>query len=96
MQSTLETLNGHLASALNLLRGGLNKELHSRLHNQERGVLPDKEVAELSFKTIDLLHSIEQLLEPGQLALADHFFGKLGDLNICCSAIVTWCLCQGT
>lgn len=96
MQSTLESLNGHLTSALNLLHGGLNKELHSRLHNQERGVLPDKEVAELSFKTIDLLHSIEQLLEPGQLALADHFFGKLGDLNICCSVILTWCLCQGT
>jgi hypothetical protein len=50
MQSTLETLNRHLASALNLLRGGLNKELHSRLHNQEREVLPEKDVAELSFK----------------------------------------------
>jgi hypothetical protein len=81
MESTLETLNGHLASALDLLRGGLNKELHSRLHNQERGVLPDKGLAELSSKTIDLVHSIEQLLEPGQLILADHFFGKPVDLD---------------
>ncbi|KAF3396055.1 1-aminocyclopropane-1-carboxylate synthase 6 [Penicillium rolfsii] len=83
MDSTLETLNGHLASVLDLLRGGLNKELHSRLHNQEKGVLPDKGLAELSFKTIDLLHSIEQLLEPSQLALADHFFGYMNTKCLC-------------
>jgi len=83
MDSTLETLNGHLVLALDLLRGGLNKELHSRLHNQERGVLPDKGLAELSFKTIDLVHSIEQLLEPGQLVLADHFFGYMNTKCLC-------------
>lgn len=88
MDSTLETLNGHLVSALDLLRGGLNEELHSRLHNQEKGVLPDKGLVELSSKTIDLLHGIEQLLEPSQLALADHFFGKPVALKIGCSGIL--------
>jgi hypothetical protein len=77
MEYVLESLNGHLDSVHDLLRGKLRDELHSRLHSRQRGVLPDKELSILSARAIDLLHSIEQMLEPGPLVLADHFLGKL-------------------
>ncbi|UKZ72394.1 hypothetical protein TrVFT333_000023 [Trichoderma virens FT-333] len=79
MDSLLQELNSNLRSVQGLLQGKLYDELQKRLHNHEEGVLPDKELGHLATESIDLLHSIEQMLEPGHLVLADHF---LVDLRI--------------
>ncbi|KAK8157443.1 O-methyltransferase-domain-containing protein [Phyllosticta citrichinensis] len=45
------------------------------LFTELNGALPDPELTKLANKSIDLLHEIEQMLEPGHLVLADHFLG---------------------
>lgn len=77
MESLLQELNSHLRGVRDLLHGKLQDELQKRLHNHEEGVLPDKELVYLAAESIDLLHSIEQMLEPGHLVLADHFLGNI-------------------
>lgn len=58
---------------LSLLQGSANVELLAALHDHDR--LPDKRLAGLASQSVDMLHQIEQLLEPGPLVLADHFLG---------------------
>ena len=73
MEYTLVHLIDSLQSTLKVLKGDANTQLMSALHNHER--LPDKKLANLASRAIDLLHETEQLLEPGPLVLADHFLG---------------------
>lgn len=77
MEFMLQGLNGHLRGVQMLLHGSLKEDLQRRLHNREKGMLPDSNVAKLANEAIDLLHSVEQMLEPGHLVLADHFLGRL-------------------
>ncbi|KAI1980661.1 hypothetical protein LOZ53_003091 [Ophidiomyces ophidiicola] len=76
MEFLLQSLNSHLVSVRDHLRGKLHDDLVSRLHNHDEGALPDMDLATIAAESIDLLHSIEQMLEPGQLVLADHFLGE--------------------
>ena len=76
MEETFISLNRHLGSVLEFLQSdALEQELKVALHNHDEGALPSLKMAEITSKTIDLLHSIEQLIEPGHLVLADHFLG---------------------
>jgi len=77
MEETLTYLNGYLQAVLQRLNGDeVRDQLQAALHNHEEGVLPSPRMTEITTKTIDLLHNIEQILEPGHLVLADHFLGK--------------------
>lgn len=76
MEGVLQVLNEHLRGAQELLQGPLKNEVQQRLHNHDLGVLQDKELEKMASESIDLLHSIEQILEPGHLVLADHFLGE--------------------
>lgn len=79
IESTLITLNQHLEKVLEVLKSEeVKQELHESLHNHNKGVLPSSSAAALANATIDRLHEIEQLLEPGHLVLADHFLGTQG------------------
>ncbi|PVH97233.1 S-adenosyl-L-methionine-dependent methyltransferase [Periconia macrospinosa] len=62
MASELTSLNTRLEHVLGTLKS-------------EAGALPDPELRRLANQSIDLLHQIEQMLEPGYLVLADHFLG---------------------
>lgn len=73
MDNTLTFLIDSLRSALKVLKGDVNTQLMAELHNHDR--LPNKQMAALASQAVDLLHEIEQLLEPGPLVLADHFLG---------------------
>lgn len=76
MEYTLQSLNKQLASVRDQLKGKLRDELQTRLHNHDKGVLPDSRIASVAAQSIDLLHEVEQMLEPGHLVLADHFLGS--------------------
>jgi hypothetical protein len=78
MEETLWSLNDHLEKTFKLLQSPkISKELHAALHNHEPGLLPSVTGTALANRSIDLLHQIEQLLEPGHLVLADHFLGMM-------------------
>lgn len=76
MEEALESLNVHLEHTLQHFNGNhIQRELQEALHNHGENSLPRAEIAALANKSIDLLHEIEQLLEPAHLVLADHFLG---------------------
>ncbi|PGH15387.1 hypothetical protein AJ80_05571 [Polytolypa hystricis UAMH7299] len=83
MEFILQNLNSHLSSVHEQLKGKLQGELTSRLHNHDQGKLPEKELEKLATESINLLHSIEQMLEPGHLVLADHFLGYVNAKCLC-------------
>ncbi|KAL2842716.1 pyridoxal phosphate-dependent transferase [Aspergillus pseudoustus] len=83
MDATLSILSAALKVASAQLQGPLNAERLAALHNHSEGKLPDVALGELAGKTIDLLHQIEQLLEPSSLVLADHFLGYLNSKCLC-------------
>ncbi|MCJ1247519.1 hypothetical protein MMC30_004733 [Trapelia coarctata] len=69
--NTLIQLWTMLKSRLN--EPGLQAEINRGLHDLEK--LPDKEIVPLAAKAGDVLHDIEQMLQPTQLVLADHLLG---------------------
>ncbi|KAI4958687.1 hypothetical protein J4E86_004292 [Alternaria arbusti] len=76
MASVLTSLNTQLEDVLHTLKSDpVSQELQKGLHDHAKGALPDPELKSLANKSIDLLHQIEQMLEPGYLVLADHFLG---------------------
>jgi hypothetical protein len=75
MEATLSILSASLKEATSQLQGPLNAERLAALHDHREGKLPDAVLSELAAQTIDLLHQVEQLLEPSSLVLADHFLG---------------------
>ena len=76
MEQELTTLKATLADAFNQFAGPLKSELSHSLHTYEKDHLPHKQLSELAAEAVDLLHSIEQLLTPPPLIVADHFLGK--------------------
>lgn len=82
MEDILQSLNSQLSSVRNQLKGKLHGELQDLLHNHDKGVLPDSRIANLAAQSIDLLHDVEQMLEPGHLILADHFLGSSKPLTL--------------
>ncbi|KAL4913033.1 O-methyltransferase-domain-containing protein [Aspergillus aurantiobrunneus] len=86
MEATLSILNASLAEASAQLTGPLNTERLAALHDHREEILPDAALSDLAARTIDLLHQVEQLLEPSSLVLADHFLGYLS--SKCLSAAV--------
>jgi hypothetical protein len=48
-------------------------EIQDALHKNDR--LPERKMASTASDAVDLLHQLQQLLEPGHLILADHFLG---------------------
>lgn len=70
---TLETLIQQVESARDILLGNGQQELLKALHDDV--ALPEPEMEALAGKAINLLHETQQLLEPGNLILADHFLG---------------------
>ncbi|KAL2869632.1 O-methyltransferase gliM [Aspergillus lucknowensis] len=83
MESTLKILGASLQEALSQLTGPLNKERLATLHDHSEGRLVDANLDEIAAHTIDLLHQVEQLLEPSSLVLADHFLGYLNTKCLC-------------
>ncbi|GAB1216603.1 hypothetical protein ATERTT37_005819 [Aspergillus terreus] len=83
MEPTLKILGASLQEALSQLTGPLNKERLAALHDHSEGRLVDANVGEAAAYTIDLLHQVEQLLEPSSLVLADHFLGYLNTKCLC-------------
>ncbi|OJD30959.1 o-methyltransferase [Diplodia corticola] len=76
MDTLLTSLNSDLEGLLQTLKSEeVNLKLHNSLHDHGEGALPDPKLSKLASKSIDLLHEIEQMLEPGHLVLADHFLG---------------------
>ncbi|PSN67010.1 S-adenosyl-L-methionine-dependent methyltransferase [Corynespora cassiicola Philippines] len=76
MSTALNSLNTQLEDVLRTLKSEpVNSELQKGLHDHSEGALPDPELSKLASRSIDLLHEIEQMLEPGHLVLADHFLG---------------------
>jgi hypothetical protein len=76
---SIEGLFEHLISSLNGSLGSLKIDatrahLDAILHNDAK--LPEKKIAAMASEAIDLLHQIEQILEPSHLVLADHFLGE--------------------
>ncbi|KAK4184513.1 S-adenosyl-L-methionine-dependent methyltransferase [Podospora australis] len=58
-----------------LFKPEIHAEIHRKLHVSEEGQLPDKEIVPVASRAVDVLHELEQLLQPTQLVLADHFLG---------------------
>ncbi|KAL5356677.1 hypothetical protein BJX96DRAFT_187400 [Aspergillus floccosus] len=83
MEPTLKILGASLQEALSQLTGPLNKERLEALHDHSEGRLVDANLGEVAAHTIDLLHQVEQLLEPSSLVLADHFLGYLNTKCLC-------------
>ncbi|KIA75384.1 hypothetical protein HK57_00103 [Aspergillus ustus] len=83
MEATLSILSAALNEVSAQLQGPLNAERLAALHNHSEGKLPDAALSELAGKTVDLLHQVEQLLEPSSLVLADHFLGYLNSKCLC-------------
>lgn len=75
MEAVLQSLNRQLGSLRDQLKGELQEELQAILHNHDKGALPESRIASVAAQSIDLLHEVEQMLEPGHLVLADHFLG---------------------
>ena len=73
LNRTLEALNSSLQSALTVLNGSERSKLFSALHDSEN--LPEKVLYTQAAQTVDLIHTIRQLLEPRTVILADHFLG---------------------
>lgn len=76
MESTLKILGASLQEALLQLTGPLSEERLVALHDHREGRLVDANLGEAATRVIDLLHQVEQLLEPSSLVLADHFLGE--------------------
>ena len=74
MEYALERLTESLQASLKLLKGSGKAELIRELHDHSK--LPNKRLSAIVPRTINLLHEVEQLLEPGSSVLADHFLGK--------------------
>lgn len=53
----------------------MDATLRNKLHNSNG--LPDKNIAALASKAVDVLHEVQLMLQPAQLILADHFLGEL-------------------
>ena len=76
IRTILEKLVSDLKCTWNALQeGSVPAELKRALHNDQG--LPNKELAAVASEAVNLLHTTEQLLEPAQLVLADHFLGKM-------------------
>ncbi|EMD58416.1 hypothetical protein COCSADRAFT_350813 [Bipolaris sorokiniana ND90Pr] len=76
MATILTSLNTQLEDVLRSLKSeAVSQELQTGLHNHAKSALPDPELKKLANRSIDLLHEVEKLLEPGYLVLADHFLG---------------------
>ena len=74
LQGVLAKLAADLRTSwIALNRENVHSELQDALHNNDR--LPEPKVASMASDAVDLLHQLEQLLEPGHLVLADHFLG---------------------
>ena len=86
MENVLENLTESLQSALGFLQGDGKAELIRELH--DHSLLPSQRFEKIVSPTIDLLHKVEQLLEPGPLVLADHFLG-MHLRNISCTRPVS-------
>lgn len=71
--------------------------INEQLHGTQEEQLPDTQMEGLAAEAINLLHDIQQRLQPGHLVLADHFFGYMG--SKCLVAVVQLgipdALCQG-
>jgi hypothetical protein len=74
MEQTLNQLISSLESTVSQLKGPYRTELENALHDHDK--LPDKKLSELATRAGNLLHEVEQMLEPGPLVLADHFLGN--------------------
>ncbi|RMZ82633.1 hypothetical protein DV738_g1679, partial [Chaetothyriales sp. CBS 135597] len=83
MEQELMTLKATLTRALAQLSGPLKTELSQSLHMYGMNQLPHKQLSELAAETVDLLHSIEQLLTPAPLTVADHFLGYVDTKCLC-------------
>lgn len=74
LSHTLRGLEASLQAFHALLTEPTTKEeLFKSLHDDTG--LPNKQVSAAAEKVVDLLGSIEHLLEPAPLRLADHFLG---------------------
>ena len=73
MEAALQDLVVSLSSTAQVLRSQ-SEDLLQALHNTEK--LPDQRVHDLAKDALDLLSEVRLALEPGQMILADHFFGK--------------------
>ncbi|KAL4783356.1 hypothetical protein BJX76DRAFT_368480 [Aspergillus varians] len=83
MEATLKVLSASLQEAVTQLNGPLGTERLTTLHDHSEGNLVDAHLGEVAAQTIDLLHRVEQLLEPSSLVLADHFLGYLNTKCLC-------------
>lgn len=69
MTSQLMTFKHFLATPT------MDMALRNKLHDSNG--LPDKNIAALAAKAVDVLHEVQLKLQPAQLILADHFLGGL-------------------
>ncbi|GIJ86443.1 hypothetical protein Asppvi_005332 [Aspergillus pseudoviridinutans] len=83
MEATLSVLCSSLQEITTQLSGPLHSEVQASLHDHSEGNLPDAKLGQLAARTIDLLHQVEQLLEPSSVVLADHFLGYLNTKCLC-------------
>ncbi|KAK6363988.1 hypothetical protein LTS17_012617 [Exophiala oligosperma] len=83
MEEELIGLRRSLEAFSAKIRGSLNAELLQALNAYGPKQLPDKKLSVLAAENVDLLHSIEQMLTPAPLLLADHFLGYVNTKCLC-------------
>jgi hypothetical protein len=76
IEAVLVDLRAKLQTTLAQLQGSSRQELFSSLHVYGQNELPNEELSKIAAENVDLLNSIEQLLTPSPLVLADHFLGN--------------------
>ncbi|KAK8119943.1 uncharacterized protein PG998_004569 [Apiospora kogelbergensis] len=69
----LSEVGKSLESCLKTLKS-LGPRLEEAIHHDER--LPDAQVLEKAAQAVDLANQVQQLLDPSELILADHFLGN--------------------
>ncbi|MCJ1248059.1 hypothetical protein MMC30_005274 [Trapelia coarctata] len=78
----LVNLTRNLEISLGALRKDPAKQqLQDAIHDDK--ILPEIQMTAVASKAINLLHQIEQLLEPASLVLADHFLGYVSTKCLC-------------
>ena len=73
MEAALQDLVVSLSSTALVLRSQ-SQDLLQALHSTEK--LPNQRIYDLAKNALDLLSEVRLALEPGQMILADHFFGQ--------------------
>jgi gliotoxin/aspirochlorine biosynthesis O-methyltransferase len=76
LEAVLQELTLNVRVAVAKLKGPLKSAVRESLHDPN--TLPEARCSAIAADVVDVLHEVQQLVEPRTLILADHFLGALG------------------